>query len=75
MFGPKDGLLYVSTELENSITAIDPHALKIVGSIPTGKPESHMFAITQRWTLCVYDERGIGNSFGARSAKLARLST
>ncbi len=46
MFGPKDGLLYVSTELENSITAIDPHGLKIVGSIPTGKTESHMFAIT-----------------------------
>jgi YVTN family beta-propeller protein len=46
MFGPKDGLLYVSTELENSVTAIDPHTLKIVGSIPTGKPESHMFAIT-----------------------------
>ena len=46
LFGPKDGLLYVSTELDNSITVIDPHALKIVGSIPTGRPESHMFAIT-----------------------------
>jgi hypothetical protein len=46
MFGPKDGLLYVSTELENSITAIDAHSLKIVGQVPTGKPESHMFAIT-----------------------------
>jgi YVTN family beta-propeller protein len=47
MIGPKDGLLYVSTELENSITAIDPHSLKIVGQVPTGKPESHMFAITR----------------------------
>lgn len=47
MFGPKDGLLYVSTELDNSITAIDSHTLKIVGSIPTGKPESHMFAIAR----------------------------
>ena len=46
MFGPKDGLLYVSTELDNAITAIDPHGLKIIGKIPTGKPESHMFAIT-----------------------------
>jgi YVTN family beta-propeller protein len=46
MFGPKDGLLYVSTELENSITVIDPHSLKIVGSIPTGRPESHMFALS-----------------------------
>jgi hypothetical protein len=46
MFGPKDGLLYVSTELDNAITAIDTHGLKIVGKVSTGKPESHMFAIT-----------------------------
>ena len=46
LFGPKDGLLYVSTELDNSITVIDPHSLKIVGSIPTGRPESHMFALS-----------------------------
>jgi len=43
-FGPK-GLLYVSTELEKSISIVDPHTLKIVGSIPTEQPESHMFAI------------------------------
>lgn len=46
MFGPKDGLLYVTTEIDNSITVIDPKSLKIVGSIPTGRPESHMLAIT-----------------------------
>src|SRR5712691_190207 len=46
LFGPKDGLLYVTTELDNSITVIDPHSLKIVGSIPTGRPESHMLALT-----------------------------
>lgn|SRR5208282_78668 len=46
MFGPKDGLLYVSTELDNAITIIDPRTLQIVGSVPTGRPESHMFAIT-----------------------------
>lgn len=46
MFGPTNGLLYVSTELENSITIIDPHGLKIVGSVPTGQPESHMFVIS-----------------------------
>ncbi|MGB7265806.1 MAG: cytochrome D1 domain-containing protein [Terracidiphilus sp.] len=45
VFGPKDGLLYVSTELDHSITIIDPKTLKIVGSIPTGQPESHMFTI------------------------------
>ena len=47
LFGPKDGLLYVTTEIDNAIAAIDPHSLKVVASIPTGKPESHMFAITR----------------------------
>jgi len=46
LFGPKDGLLYVTTELDDAVSAIDPHALKIVASIPTGRPESHMLAIT-----------------------------
>ena len=45
-FGPKDGLLYVSTELDHTITQIDPKTLKIVGSIPTGQPESHMLALS-----------------------------
>jgi len=46
VFGPKSGLLYVTTELENSISIIDPQTLKVVGSIPTGQAESHMLAIT-----------------------------
>jgi DNA-binding beta-propeller fold protein YncE len=46
MFGTKDGLLYVTTEIDEKVTVIDPHSLKIVASIPTGKPESHMLAIT-----------------------------
>jgi len=47
LLGPKDGLLYVSTELNRSISVIDPSTLKIVGSIPTGQDQSHMFAITR----------------------------
>lgn len=47
LFGPKNGLLYVSTELDNSITIIDPATLKIVGKVPTGQGQSHMFAITR----------------------------
>jgi YVTN family beta-propeller protein len=47
MFGPRDGLLYVTTEIENSVSVIDPKTLKVVGSIPTGQPESHMLAITR----------------------------
>ena len=47
VFGPKNGLLYVTTELANSITVIDPKSLRIISSIPTGQRESHMLAITQ----------------------------
>jgi DNA-binding beta-propeller fold protein YncE len=46
VFGPKDGMLYVTTELDHAVTIIDPKTLKIVGSIPTGKPESHMLALS-----------------------------
>jgi YVTN family beta-propeller protein len=46
VFGPKDGLLYVTTELDKSVTIIDPQSLKIVGSVPTGQAESHMLAIS-----------------------------
>ena len=47
VMGPKDGLLYVTTELDQSITVIDPAALKIVAKVPTGQAESHMLAITR----------------------------
>jgi YVTN family beta-propeller protein len=46
IIGPKDGLLYITTELDSSVAIIDPKTLKIVGSIPTTQPESHMLAIT-----------------------------
>jgi YVTN family beta-propeller protein len=46
VIGPKNGMLYVTTELDNSVTVIDPKTLKITGTIPTGEAESHMLAIT-----------------------------
>jgi YVTN family beta-propeller protein len=46
VMGPKNGLLYVTTELNNSVTIIDPATLKIVGSVPTDQAESHMLAIS-----------------------------
>ena len=46
VFGPKDGMLYVTTELDHSITVIDPKTWSVVGSIPTGQPESHMLTIS-----------------------------
>jgi YVTN family beta-propeller protein len=46
VIGPKNGMLYVTTELDKALAVIDPHTLKIVGSIPTGQAESHMLAIS-----------------------------
>ena len=46
MIGPKDGKLYVTTELDKTITVIDPKTLKIVGTIPTGQEQSHMLALS-----------------------------
>jgi len=46
LFGPKDGLLYVTTEIDQSVSVIDPKTMTVVGSVPTGQPESHMLAIS-----------------------------
>jgi DNA-binding beta-propeller fold protein YncE len=45
--GPKDGLLYVTTELDKSVTLIDRRTLSIVGSVPTGQADSHMLALSR----------------------------
>ena len=46
VFGPQNGLLYVTTELGQSVTIIDPESMRLIGSVPTGQPESHMLAIS-----------------------------
>lgn len=46
VFNPVTGELYVTTEIDNSVTVIDPQTLKVIGSIPTGKPESHMLVVS-----------------------------
>jgi YVTN family beta-propeller protein len=46
VYEPVSKMLYVTTELDNAVTIIDPKSLKIVGKVPTTQPESHMLAIT-----------------------------
>lgn len=46
VINPRDGMLYVTTELDQTISIIDPKTLKIVGTVPTGQKESHMFTIS-----------------------------
>ncbi len=47
MFNPKNGMLYVTTELDKTISVIDPKTLQIVNTVPTGSEESHMLAISK----------------------------
>jgi len=47
IFCEKTGLLYVTTENENSVSIIDPVSLKIVGSVPTGQEQSHMLTVSR----------------------------
>jgi len=43
---PKTGTMYVTTELENSVSIIDPVTRKVTGSVTTGQEQSHMLAIS-----------------------------
>ena len=47
IYDKNSGMLYVTTELEKSISIIDPKSLKIVGSVPTGQEQSHMLALSR----------------------------
>jgi DNA-binding beta-propeller fold protein YncE len=46
VFDTKRNVLYVTTELDKTVSIIDPRTLKIVGTIPTEQEESHMLAIS-----------------------------
>src|SRR5215471_21845540 len=38
-FNPRDGLLYVTTELDSAVTIVDPRSRQMVGKVPTGAAE------------------------------------
>jgi YVTN family beta-propeller protein len=46
VYDPNSGMLYVTTELDDAIAIVDPHTLKVVGSVPTEQAESHMLVLT-----------------------------
>lgn len=46
VFDAHTGLLYVTTELDESISIVDPKTRKIVGRIPTTQPQSHMLVLS-----------------------------
>jgi DNA-binding beta-propeller fold protein YncE len=47
IYEPVRDFLYVTTELDDTVTVIDRKTLKIVGTIATTQGESHMLAITR----------------------------
>ncbi len=45
-YDAKRKVIYVTTELDQAMTAIDAKTFKVLYEIPTGQPESHMFALS-----------------------------
>lgn len=41
------GLVYVTAELKDSILIVDPKKFEVIGTIPTGSPTTHFFAMTK----------------------------
>jgi DNA-binding beta-propeller fold protein YncE len=41
-----NNLIFVTTELDNAVTIVDPRSLTVAGKIPTSQPQSHMLAIS-----------------------------
>jgi YVTN family beta-propeller protein len=61
------GMLYVTTELDQTVTIIDPKTLKIVATVPTGQKESHMLVISRD------GQRGYTSNVGAGSVSVLDL--
>jgi len=47
IYDPSSGMLYVTTELDKTVSIIDPKTLKIVGAVPTGQEQSHMLVLSR----------------------------
>jgi len=46
VLNPHDGLLYVTTELNRTVSILNPETMTLVGEIPTGASLSHMLVIS-----------------------------
>jgi DNA-binding beta-propeller fold protein YncE len=60
VYDQASGMLYVTTELDQTVTIIDPKTLKIVGTVPTGQKESHMLVISRDGRLGYTSNVGAG---------------
>lgn len=67
VYDQASGMLYVTTELDQTVTIVDPRTLKIVGTVPTGQKESHMLVISRD------GKRGYTSNVGAGSVSVLDL--
>lgn len=64
LINPATGQVNVTTELDQSITIIDPKTQKVVGSVPTGAEQSHMLILSHD------GKRGYTTNVGAGSVSV-----
>jgi DNA-binding beta-propeller fold protein YncE len=55
------GFLYVTGELGNALLIVDPSTRKVVGEIPTGQTQSHMFVFSPDGRRAFTSNVGAGN--------------
>ena len=65
VYDPVSKMLYVTTELKNSVTIVDPKTLKIVGEIPTGQAGVAHAGDFAGWAARVHSECGAGDGVRA----------
>ena len=64
--GPKDGLLYVTTEIDNTIAVVDPKTLKIVRLGAHGPPRVAHAGHHPGRPARLYGQRRLGDGLGPR---------
>jgi YVTN family beta-propeller protein len=61
LFDPTGKTLYVSTELDKTVTAFDPRTYKPIATLPTGQEQSHMFIVSHSGKRMYTANVGPGN--------------
>ena len=68
LINPATGQVNVTTELDQAITIIDPKTQKVVGQVPTGAEQSHMFILSHD------GKRGYTANVGAGSVSVLDMA-
>lgn len=71
----RQGLLWVTAEMENAVLVVDPVQRRVVARIPTGQPESHGMAFSpdQSWAFTANVGAGSVSAIDMRRRRLAAV--